>query len=76
MHAKVFSIQIFQHFHQIPPRVCTLVLFISTGTAIREGLKVALRSACEGKSGVLWRTGIVCIFFASVVGTAEAVRDK
>ena len=28
MHAKVFSIQIFQHFHQIPPRVCTLVLFI------------------------------------------------
>ena len=28
MHAKVFSIQIFQYFHQIPPRVCTLVLFI------------------------------------------------
>ena len=28
MHAKVFSIQIFQYFCQIPPRVCTLVLFI------------------------------------------------
>ena len=28
MHAKVFSIQIFQNFHQIPPRVCNLVLFI------------------------------------------------
>ena len=25
---KVFSIQIFQYLHQIPPRVCTLVLFI------------------------------------------------
>ena len=25
---KVFSIQIFQYFRQIPPRVCTLVLFI------------------------------------------------
>ena len=29
MRAKVFSIQIFQCLHQIPPRVCTLVLFIS-----------------------------------------------
>ena len=28
MHAKVFSIQIFQYLRQIPPRVCTLVLFI------------------------------------------------
>ena len=29
MHAKVFSIQIFQYtIRQIPPRVCTLVLFI------------------------------------------------
>ena len=28
MHAKVFSIQIFQYFSQIVPRVCTLVLFI------------------------------------------------
>ena len=28
MHAKVFSIQIFQYFRQILPRVCTLVLFI------------------------------------------------
>ena len=28
MHAKVFSIQIFQYFRQIPPRVYTLVLFI------------------------------------------------
>ena len=28
MHAKVFSIQIFQYFHQIPPRVCTLALFV------------------------------------------------
>ena len=28
MHAKVFSIQIFQYFHQIPPRVCTLALTI------------------------------------------------
>ena len=28
MHVKVFSIQIFQYLHQIPPRVCTLVLFI------------------------------------------------
>ena len=28
MHVKVFSIQIFQYFHLIPPRVCTLVLFI------------------------------------------------
>ena len=29
MHEKVFSIQIFQYFRQIPPRVCTLVLFIA-----------------------------------------------
>ena len=29
MHEKLFSIQIFQYFCQIPPRVCTLVLFIS-----------------------------------------------
>ena len=28
MHAKVISIQIFQYFRQIPPWVCTLVLFI------------------------------------------------
>ena len=28
MHAKVFSIQIFQYFRQIPLSVCTLVLFI------------------------------------------------
>ena len=28
MHEKLFSIQIFQYFRQIPPRVCTLVLFI------------------------------------------------
>ena len=28
MHAKVFSIQIFQYLRQTPPRVCTLVLFI------------------------------------------------
>ena len=28
MHDKLFSIQIFQYFRQIPPRVCTLVLFI------------------------------------------------
>ena len=28
MHAKVFSIQIFQYLGQITPRVCTLVLFI------------------------------------------------
>ena len=28
MHAKVFSIQIFQYFRQILPRVCTLVFFI------------------------------------------------
>ena len=34
MHAKVFSIEIFQHFHQIPPRVCTLVLFILEGMAV------------------------------------------
>ena len=38
MHAKVFSIQIFQYLRQIPPRVCTLVLFIiSSGcSVIRE----------------------------------------
>ena len=29
MHEKVFSIQIFQYFRQIPPRFCTLVLFIT-----------------------------------------------
>ena len=28
MHEKLFSIQIFQYFRQIPPRLCTLVLFI------------------------------------------------
>ena len=28
IHAKVFSIQIFQYLRQIPPWVCTLVLFI------------------------------------------------
>ena len=28
MHEKLFAIQIFQSFRQIPPRVCTLVLFI------------------------------------------------
>ena len=28
IHAKVFSIQIFQYLRQILPRVCTLVLFI------------------------------------------------
>ena len=28
MHEKLFSIQIFQYFCQIPPRVCTLVFFI------------------------------------------------
>ena len=43
MHAKVFSIQIFQHFHQIPPRVCTLVLFIRPsieyGSEVWEGNK-------------------------------------
>ena len=32
MHTKVFSIQIFQYFRQIPPRVCTLALFIITMT--------------------------------------------
>ena len=28
MHAKVVSVQIFQYLRQIPPRGCTLVLFI------------------------------------------------
>ena len=28
LHEKLFSIQIFQYLRQIPPRVCTLVLFI------------------------------------------------
>ena len=28
IHARVFSIQIFQYLRQIQPRVCTLVLFI------------------------------------------------
>ena len=32
--AKVFSIQIFQYLRQIPPRVCTLVLFILTVTVL------------------------------------------
>ena len=35
MHEKLFSIQIFQYFCQIPPRVCTLVLFISNSNIIR-----------------------------------------
>ena len=34
MHAKVFSIQIIQYFCQIPPRVCTLVLFINPRRAV------------------------------------------
>ena len=34
MHAKVFSIQIFQYFRQIPPRVYTLVLFIDRATIL------------------------------------------
>ena len=38
MHAKVFSIQIFQHFHQIPPRVCTLVLFIRHSSNVWAGV--------------------------------------
>ena len=35
MHAKVFSIQIVQYFHQILPRVCTLVLFINESTEVQ-----------------------------------------
>ena len=38
MHAKVFSIQIFQYFQQIPPRVCTLVLFIVQALTYNPGL--------------------------------------
>ena len=36
MHAKVVSIQIFQYLHQIPPRVCTLVLFITSVLLYRQ----------------------------------------
>ena len=41
MHAKVFSIQIYQYIRQIPPRVCTLVLFIFIGSAGQQKLKEA-----------------------------------
>ena len=59
MHEKMFSIQIFQYFRQIPPRVCTLVLFIievvQTGqlqtlpdakicTSTRDGISYRIRA--------------------------------
>ena len=46
MHAKVFSIEIFQHFHQIPPRVCTLVLFINPRYACAERVIVVVVCVC------------------------------
>ena len=39
MHVNVFSIQIYQYIRQIPPRVCTLVLFIFIGSAGQQKLK-------------------------------------
>ena len=44
MHAKVFSIQIFKYLRQIPPRVCTLVLFIITVFILRGILARSARS--------------------------------
>ena len=49
MHEKVVSIQIFQYLRQIPPRVCTLVLFIITGNLVRIAIK-------KGKSDCVIRT--------------------
>ena len=40
MHEKLFSIQIFQYFRQILPRVCTLVLFISVGNLVPVGMYI------------------------------------
>ena len=58
MHAKVFSIQIFQYFHQIPPRVCTLVLFI---TAVKTPRAFAMRM-------LIYIVGVVVIERARVIG--------
>ena len=44
MNAKVFSIQIFQYFHQISLRVCTLVIFITT--SLRVHFSHAVKSYC------------------------------
>ena len=67
MHAKVFSIQIFQYFRQIPSSVCTLVLFIIiiVSRAIRvfnvgrRARILAARVVGENTSGV-FRTPFVC----------------
>ena len=45
MHAKVFSIQIFQYFSQIVLRVCTLVLFIQQSN-VSESLFSELMMYC------------------------------
>ena len=46
MHAKVFSIQIFQYLLQTPPRVCTLVLFINPRRACAERVTVVVSCVC------------------------------
>ena len=59
MHAKVFSIQIFQYFCQIPPRVCTLVLFI---TSVKTLHAFAMRML------IIYIVGVVIIERARVIG--------
>ena len=66
MHAKVFSIQIFQYFHQIPPRVCTLVLFIIKGDHdVQYGgpLETGISSCESCVSSGAWRHAPQIILF-------------
>ena len=61
MHAKVFSIQIFQYFHQILPRVCTLVLFVLI-TYSRDAKYVFIYDINDAIYYVIFLTAVFCLF--------------
>ena len=75
MYAKVFSIQIFQYFHQIPPRVCTLVLFsIQLILQLLISIKVSIYGyslyRCDGCTVARLK------FVANLLYKTDSCRDK
>ena len=55
------TIQIFRYFHQIPPRVCTLVLFINESTEVQTlgAIRIQLYHQCFEQ---VWQHNFTSVF--------------
>ena len=71
IHAKVFSIQMFHHFSQIAPRVCTLgfSLFTEVRTCIYlSHIKgTVIKKMCMGFGGTSCRVLMALVYYSTVL---------